>query len=473
MLLILCIDFVVVVSLIRASRRRLEDALPVFSFFLVLLPFEARLVIPGLFDLTTDRIALLTLFVLFFVRRQQTNRNPIPLKGLMLVHIGFALCSTLFSLSIMTSTKLLVAQVLEYYLLYYIFLRVITDVRTIYNIVYAMVIAMAICCTFGLFETYASWSILRIFPSDLWVTYDNRHDPLYIEWGRGLRIRSTFPHPILFGDALAMSIPLALYLLSFWRQRWQRVMLWLSLPLMFWGVYKTSSRGPWIATGIACVLLFFLIKTRVRKYLLAVALLVSIALLARPGIWTTIANLYLQTQDTASEVGASYQFRPALNHAVIEAVSSQPGRALLGYGMGTFRELGLDINFLGEVNHWYTCDNNWALFLYETGYGGLLIISILLLKPLLMTFQNYLRLPQPERYFSAVFFVMLAVFYFLLLSVAGYCWGQQGFMAWIVISLSVAYPGIVRRDRSALRAASKGSRRDLNERSHEPAHGRC
>jgi len=350
MTLILFIDIVIVVSLIAASHRRLENALPMFCFFLVLLPFEARLVVPGLFDLTTDRIALLTLLILFLVRREPANTRPIPLKGLMLLHIGWALCSTLYSLSVITSTKQLIAQVLEYYLLYYIFLKAITEVRTVHKIVYAMVTAMGLCCIFGLFEAYASWSILRIFPSDLWVTYDSRHDPLYIEWGRGIRIRSTFPHPILFGDALAMSIPMTLYLLSVWRQGRQRLVLWLAIVLMFWGVYKTSSRGPWIAVGISCVLLFLFVQNHVRKYLTVIALLLLIVLLLRPGIWQTIANLYQETQDSASIVGASYQYRPALNRAVKGAVASQPGRALLGYGLGTFRELGLDIDFQGEVN---------------------------------------------------------------------------------------------------------------------------
>jgi len=120
---------------------------------------------------------------------------------------------------------------------------------------------------------------------------------------------------------------------------------------------------------------------------------------------------------------------------------------ILGYGLGTFRELGLEIKFLNVTQRWFTCDNNWAAFLYETGYGGLLIIGALLLSPLLRTLRNYRRLPRPERYFSGVLFINLATFYFLLLSVAGYGWGQQGFMAWILISLSVVYPEAVLRER--------------------------
>lgn len=446
MTVVLLIDVIVVISLIVASRRRLEDALPVFCFFLVLMPLESRFVIPGLFDLGTGRVAILALLVLFFLRGERGKSSSIPLKRLMYLHITWAVCSTLYSISVATSVKQLIGQVIEYYLLYYMLLRIISDTRTIYKIVYAMMIAMGLCCVFGLLEAYASWSVLMIFPSNLWNTY-GRVDPLYIEWGRGLRIRSTFPHPILFGDALAMSIPITLYLLSIRKEPWQRFILWANLLLMFWAIYKTSSRGPWLAVGMSSVLLFLLVRNRVRGYLTVIGMLVVMVLVTRPGVWRTIANLYESTQDTTSPVGSSYEYRHALNQAIRRAVAKDPSRMMLGYGLGTFREKGLDIEFLGRVKHWYTCDDNWAVFLYETGYGGLIIIGALLIWPLLMTLRNYQRLPRPEKYLSGVFFISLAGFYFMLLSVAGYSWGQQGFMAWIFISLSVVYPRIAARER--------------------------
>jgi hypothetical protein len=305
---------------------------------------------------------------------------------------------------------------------------------------------MTVCCLVSLIEVYATWSILRIFPQQLWITYNGGVDPLYIEWGRGLRARSTFPHPILFGDALAMSIPLTLYLLSIWEGQRQRIFLWFSLFLMFWAIYKTSSRGPWIATIVSSAMLFLLIRNELRKYLLTIALLSFVALVARPGIGSTIAGLYTASTDSTSPVGASYLYRDALNASVESAVAKEPGRALLGYGLGTFRELGLEITFLDSVHRWYTCDNNWAAFLYETGYGGLIIIGALLFRVLMIGFQTYWRLPAPDGYLSGVIVVALGGFYFLLLSVAGYSWGQQGYMAWILISLVVSHSRIAQQD---------------------------
>jgi hypothetical protein len=412
---------------------------------LTLMPLESRLVIPGLIDLNTMRVSLLVLLALYLTHRKPLNTERLPLKNLMLLHVTWALCSAVLSLSVATSMKQLISQVLEYYLMYFLIVRSVTNKRTIYKMLYSMMMAITICCIFALLEAYASYSILRVFPRNLWITYNGGLDPLYIEWGRGLRVRSTFPHPILFGDALAMSIPITFYLLSIWKGKAQRALLWVGLLLMAWAIYKTSSRGPWMGAGGCCSLLVLLVKNRVRRYLVTVAGLLLIILLARPGIWDTMNSLYSVSTDTTSPVGTSYLFRHVLNQAVHQAVQKDPQRLLFGYGLGTFRELGLDIDFLGTVSRWYTCDDNWAAFLYETGYGGLLIMCFLLGNTLLIAWRGYRRIPAPENYLSGVLFISLAGFYFLLLSVAGYSWGQQGYIAWILISLAVSHSRVASR----------------------------
>ena len=95
MALILLIDLIVVLSMLRAGRKRLENALPVFCFFLVLVPFESRLVIPGLFDLSTERVAVVTLLLMFLTRPgDRIRRSQIPFKNLMFLHLGWVICST-------------------------------------------------------------------------------------------------------------------------------------------------------------------------------------------------------------------------------------------------------------------------------------------------------------------------------------------------------------------------------------------
>src|SRR5579875_507366 len=127
MLLILCLQVIIVFSLIRSSRERLENAFPVACFFLVLMPLEARLVIPGVCDLNTMRLTLVTLLLLSFSRGETVDSDPLPLKSLMVTHVLFAICSTAYSLSVATSIKQLLSQVLEYYLLYFLLVRNISS----------------------------------------------------------------------------------------------------------------------------------------------------------------------------------------------------------------------------------------------------------------------------------------------------------------------------------------------------------
>ena len=64
--------------------------------------------------------------------------------------------------------------------------------------------------------------------------------------------------------------------------------------------------------------------------------------------------------------------------------------------------------------------------------SGFLIIAALLFKPAIMAFQSYRKLPKPDRYFSAVCLSCFASFFFVMVSVAVYGWGQNGYMLWIV-----------------------------------------
>jgi predicted permease len=123
--------------------------------------------------------------------------------------------------------------------------------------------------------------------------------------------------------------------------------------------------------------------------------------------------------------------------------------------------LGLEITFLNKTQRWYTCDDNWSLFLYETGYVGLLLIGALLFSAALYALRTRWMFRDKQGAMSGIFFVCLVCFYFLMISVAAYSWGQQGYMAWILISLAVSHRRILLRER-ALEQDQRRSQRELN-----------
>lgn len=457
MLLICAIDLIVVITLVvLANRRGLEHALPPFVFFVTLLPEECRIPLPGLFDLYTHRLALIVLAILFFTGKKKGLAGPLPLKNLILLHAGWLLLSTAVSIAFMTSVKQLIAQVIEYYAVYYIFVKSISDVRTIVKIAFAMTAAICVACICGFPEIHNGWSVLSLFPAELRQTYGNS-DGLYAELtDRGIRMRSTFPHPILFGGAISMTIPLALYLLTAVKSRFQKGFLYFSLLMMFWCIYKTTSRGPWLATVLSLGLLIVAGKGKLRKQIVALVILVVLALLARPGVADTIWNTYLATMSTETQMGASFEYRPALFRTVNKSLRDQPLRGVLGFGLGSFRQAGLIIELPSldiETHRWYTCDSAWILFAYESGYVGFLIIAALLFKPVIMTFRSYRKLPKRDRNFSAVCLSCFVSFFFVMVSVAVYGWGQSGFMLWTMIALTVSYSGLKRQEQLRLRRA--------------------
>jgi hypothetical protein len=444
--LVILIDLCVLGGLLGiATSNGLEAALPLATFALVFLPIETSIPL-GLFEMTTQRLIVATLLVLYISlgRGGDGGRLPLPLKGLILIHIAWCVISTGNSIVPLMSVKKAVSVVAEYYTLYFIYWKTISRKETIQKILFAMVLAMIAASAFGAFEAYGADNILTLLPKV------SHHFDLNVDTDREIRVQSTFDHPILFGAALAMAITTALYLLSTVTKRWQKVILWLGIMLMFLNIYKTSSRGPWLDATLGCLLLFIFAGKKVRRPLLIIGMLSVLAMVVRPGIWSTVKGIYDNTFDMNTSTGTSYQYRYALQHAVTNKVLEAPGRTLWGYGLESFYDLQVEGDFLGKPHVFVSCDSAWSEFLVETGFVGLGLMIVFLLRPVCRGFWDYRKLPPPDRYLSLLLCVNLLVFYFQMYSVGMYSWGQNGYMLWIIIALTFA----VDKCRSRLNASA-------------------
>ncbi len=443
MVLILIIDAVVVAVLFYiALNKGVEEALPFFVFACVLLPTTARLN-AGLFQLSPQRVALITLLVLTFLLGGRSGGERqgagVPLKWLMAVQVVWALISTANSIVPVMSIKKLFSEVVEYYLLYLILARTVTSVRTIYRILYSMVAALLVCSIFGVLRAYAGWNVMSLFPEPGVSRID---EALGIGGGEGGRIASTFPHAILFGAALALGLTIPLHLAKRADSQAKRMFIWVAIVLMFWNIYKSFSRGPWLGLILAFIILLVFERTRVRKYIATTALLAVLVMVVRPGVYTSIKNLYgatIVTSNFNDVKGMSFEYRFELRRVAQAALAKSFSRELWGYGMESFFYLNLQGELAGHAFPFLSCDSTWIEFMVETGYVGLFLMAILLLKPAWMAWKDFRRLGDTDRYLSLTFFTCLVAYYFMMLSVDMYAWGQDGYMLWVLVALSVAY----------------------------------
>lgn len=435
--LVLLIDLIVIVGLVRiALSEGLEAALPFAAFMLVVIPIESSIPL-GLFSLTTQRIIVALLVVLYLTTGRnvtdQQARTSMPLKVLIVAHILWCLLSTANSVVPLMSIKKAVSVVLEYYTLYFVVWKSVSKPETIRRIIFAVVLAMIVCSVFGAFEAYGAGNVISLLPKA------DHHFDLGADSDREVRVQSTFDHPILFGAALAMGITLSIYLLSVVNKSWQIAVLWVGLPLMFLNIYKTSSRGPWLDVILGLMLLFILGRSRVRKPILIIGVLAVTSMVIRPGIWGTVKGIYDNSFDMNTSTGTSYQYRYALQHAVTERLLRDPARAFWGYGLESFYDLHIRGDFLGQSHLFLSCDNAWAELMIETGFVGFLLVALIMLTTALKAWQEYRAKMSIDHALGLVLFVNLVIFCFQMYSVGMYSWGQNGYMLWILVALTFAY----------------------------------
>jgi hypothetical protein len=439
MVLICIIDVIVVLLLVGVTLRKgLEAALPWAAFMLIVIPMESQISL-GFFQLTTQRIVILTVVGLYLFTSNTKIRGgrTTPLKWLIVLVVLWDLISTANSVVPVMSIKALLSQSIEYYLLYFVCWKTISDVRTIHRILAAMVAAMVACSIFGVFEVYGRWSVMSLFPAVHHVFGEG--NLVHMDAERGLRVSSSFDHPILFGGALALAITTAFYLLSVTSGSRKKLLLWGGIMLMFLNIYKTGSRGPWLALAIGLMLLYIFGNKRMRRPLYAVVLLIAIVFVVRPGIWNTLNGIYANTMNPVTTEYSSYEYRYALKNAAIGALSADPFRAAWGYGMQSFYYLHLTGEWGGKLHVFLSCDSAWIGTMVETGYVGLLLFASLLLTPALIAFRDYRKMPTPNRYLSLNLFANLAIYYFMMIGVAMYSWGQNGYMLWLMIAASMGH----------------------------------
>jgi O-antigen ligase len=454
MVLTIAVMLIAVGALVAITLAKgFEGVLPFFAFLVIVLPGEAKIDFGDLFALTVTRGAIATLAVLYFAFANQhpksARSDSLPLKYLLILYLGWSMVSTVNSIVFTTSLKTVLDNALEFYLVYYILAKSVSRVETVHKILLASVGALVVCCIFGAVEHFTQWKVINLFPE---VTHRLRAG-VGGRMGESGRITATFPHPILFGNALALGIPWALYLLGMAKTAAQKAYLWVATIMMAWNLYKTLSRGPWLALALSLFVLFIFSQGSLRKYLMVICLLTVAALIIRPGVLDTLRNTYIETRTPDSARGGAYQYRYDLMRLATQALAKDPTRAVWGFGPESFPSLGLEgeDSTTGKMEPFESCDSGFVEVMLDTGYVGLSLVVALFIRAALFSWKGFKTVPRPANFLCLVFLVSLGAYAFMMLSVENFGWGQQTLMLWILIALSVVYPRLAETENVAER----------------------
>jgi hypothetical protein len=420
-----------------SARKGFEQTLPVAALFLIVFPEESKLPILGLFDITTQRLVTIVLICLAMTAGKRGPTRKAPLKGWIIAIALWWTVATVNSITFTDSFKSLLSLVLDYLAIYLLYVKYVSSVQTVRRILFGVVGGLFICSFFGVIEAYGNWSVVSLFPTE--IHRFGASGTLYVDDARGIRIQSTFGHPILFGSALAMGIPMTLYLLANTAGKGKRLLLWLGLMLMFTSIFKTSSRGPWMALAFSLIPFLFFGQKQFKRYIITICVLALTVMVVRPGVWETLWNDYAATVDEHSSQGQSYEYRYELYHLVIEKLGESPARMIWGYGPQSFPALHLGGTIDGRGMAFASCDSSIAALLAETGYVGLAGMGLFLSYVLLLSIRGFRALPFPRDQMYILFFANLTAFYFEMTNVAILGWGQQTILLWVIIAMTLIY----------------------------------
>jgi hypothetical protein len=413
------------------KKNGLAAVLPIYIFLMIFIPENAQFQIFELFDLTIQRTTTITIILLSVFSSNKATNNRIQLKYLILIVIITSVISNAYSVVPSISFKRMLAYTFEFYVLYFVLCKYINDIHTITKILISIHLAITLTCLIGIIENINGWSLSQLFPSELGrFSFLNRST-----LARVGRIKSVFPHPILFGGAIALTLPITFHLLNISKTKISKIILWISLLLMLFCLWKTTSRGPWIAAAIA-ILLLFIFYPATRKFILIIAVLGILVLIARPGIWLSLQNIARATFDPSTPLGSSYSYRYVLLNVVQEALSSDAMRFILGYGQDSFFHLGLEAELNERIHRFLSCDSSWIKILIESGYLGLFLSMLIFRKSLVNSVKNSFNLSYRYRNNFIIYMIGMIVFYFMMTNVAIYGWGQNGYILWIMIALT-------------------------------------
>lgn len=321
-------------------------------------------------EITAHRLILISLAVgWWFHRRDLKPLNSVPLALPIKLWTIICFISLLGSINLALGTKRFLDFVLELFLYYFIVASSIQRREDAIKILGSTVFGITIVAILAIIERQTGFNLADFVAGSDPDAYSTRE------------IRVTYRHRILLGSVMAMGYVLALAQVRIQFSQGNRFALVsrISVLLMLAACYFALSRGPWLATAIAGVVLLFLGSFSLKRQISLIALVAILALLAKPGVISTLAGYANATLDSSSFKGGTFQYRLELWSVAADAISSSPWRFLFGFGPGSGAAQSIewslsyrDYDF--AIQSW---DNDFAYAMYQYGILGMVATLVI------------------------------------------------------------------------------------------------
>jgi polysaccharide biosynthesis protein PslJ len=378
-----------IVVLLAAAHKRLLQwrGLIAMTILVILLIPIRRYTLPASLPFNLEPYRVLVAFVLVGwicsllvdprVRLRASGLEP-PLAA-----FGFAILASLFANPdrVASVAPVLNKQLMffaSYLLLFFLIVSVVTKRGDIDLLSKVLVTGGALVGVAAIVQSRTGYNVFdhlsRAFPflNTEALPFDEGNDPTGVSRGGRIRAYGSAQHPIALGAALAMLLPIAVYLAYRFRQaRW-----WIAAALLVLGEFATVSRTG-ILMLIVVVIGFAIIQPRSRKWFMpAMIPAVVVIHFAVPGTLGTLAQsffpeggLIAQQKNQSVGSGRLATLGPVLRHEFLP-------NPVLGEGFST-RIVEAD----GDVGpNAVILDDQWAGILVETGIVGALSLAWLFIR---------------------------------------------------------------------------------------------
>ncbi len=428
LVIILAITVVILYLLKKDAQKGLAAA----TFSLILMPrelfFQVSESVP---TLTGYRAIILVVFMyLLFTGKLNIKWQNMPIGVLLSLVLLTKLCSLIFALNFSLCFNGFLIFVLERYLFFIILIKAIESRIELGRYIHIVAIAITIIAILGSIERYTHFN-----PVDYITLSDNSR----LDARMAFEIYSTLPHPILYGVALAMGLPICLYVFDTVNNPHMKYLVGLCVLIIVANIYFSNSRGPWLACILVVLVLISFNYSRISVRMIPAALLVALVLLSRPGVFTTIYGLSSSTFDESSLEGGSFQYRFELFRVAFREINLAPERMAFGYGDNTAQSMNLtgtlSYGSHREVSFW-SWDNEFALILLHNGIIGFIMHLVLFFYCLIFLIKHISILRGNDKQLLIALLASNTVFIFMMTNVAIFA-PQLHFIFWTNMAVAV------------------------------------